>query len=53
MEKQLVSGREALLSRAWSRHRGVGAGVYRFAGAGDGDNQMFADMAAAPIVSLT
>jgi 4-deoxy-L-threo-5-hexosulose-uronate ketol-isomerase len=48
----IVRDREAVLSPAWSIHCGVGTGAYRFVWAMGGDNQVFADMDAAPISEL-
>lgn len=48
----IVRDREAVLSPAWSIHSGVGTGSYRFVWAMGGDNQIFADMDAAPIATL-
>ncbi len=48
----IVRDRQAVLSPSWSIHCGVGTGVYRFVWAMGGDNQVFADMDAAPIAHL-
>jgi 4-deoxy-L-threo-5-hexosulose-uronate ketol-isomerase len=48
----VVRDREAVLSPAWSIHCGAGTGAYRFVWAMGGDNQVFADMDAAPIAEL-
>ena len=48
----IVRDREAVLSPAWSIHAGSGTGSYRFVWAMGGDNQIFADMDAAPIATL-
>jgi 4-deoxy-L-threo-5-hexosulose-uronate ketol-isomerase len=48
----IVRDREAVLSPAWSVHCGVGTSSYRFVWAMGGDNQVFADMDAAPIPTL-
>jgi len=48
----IVRDREAVLSPAWSIHCGVGTSSYRFVWAMGGDNQVFADMDAAPLAIL-
>ena len=48
----VVRDREAVLSPAWSIHCGVGTSSYRFVWAMGGDNQVFADMDAAPLATL-
>ncbi len=48
----IVRDREAVLSPSWSIHAGAGTGAYRFVWAMGGDNQIFADMDAAPIAEL-
>ncbi|HEU5081135.1 MAG TPA: 5-dehydro-4-deoxy-D-glucuronate isomerase [Opitutaceae bacterium] len=48
----IVRDREVVLSPAWSIHSGVGTSSYRFVWAMGGDNQVFADMDAAPIAEL-
>ena len=48
----IVRDREAVLSPAWSIHCGVGTSSYRFVWAMGGDNQVFADMDAAPLATL-
>jgi 4-deoxy-L-threo-5-hexosulose-uronate ketol-isomerase len=48
----IVRDREVVLSPAWSIHCGVGTGAYRFVWAMGGDNQVFADMDAAPLATL-
>jgi 4-deoxy-L-threo-5-hexosulose-uronate ketol-isomerase len=48
----IVRDREAVLSPAWSIHCGVGTSSYRFIWAMGGDNQVFADMDAAPLAEL-
>jgi 4-deoxy-L-threo-5-hexosulose-uronate ketol-isomerase len=48
----VVRDREAVLSPSWSIHCGAGTGAYRFVWAMGGDNQVFADMDAAPIATL-
>jgi 4-deoxy-L-threo-5-hexosulose-uronate ketol-isomerase len=48
----IVRDREAVLSPAWSIHCGAGTGSYRFVWAMGGDNQVFADMDAAPLSAL-
>jgi len=44
----VVRDREVVMSPAWSIHCGAGTGAYRFVWAMGGDNQVFADMDAAP-----
>ena len=48
----VVKDREAVMSPAWSVHCGAGTSAYRFIWAMAGDNQVFADMDAAPIGTL-
>lgn len=48
----VVRDREAVLSPAWSIHCGAGTGAYRFVWAMGGDNQVFSDMDAVPLLDL-
>jgi len=48
----IVRDREVVMSPSWSIHSGAGTGAYRFVWAMGGDNQVFADMDAAPVGEL-